>query len=143
MTNQTDAALIERLLEQSAKTGCDPDWELPTCAILTSDQSRALLATIRALQAKLEKTEKDWAETSGQWQAQFEDQRRRADTAEAKLAEAEGMRRALIVAGKQFRKYEALHKDKGSADGDTKAAVNASMAAMCEAALNTIRKGDE
>lgn len=39
-------------------------------------------------------------------------------------------------AGK-FREYEALHKAKGTPDGDAKAETNATMAAMCEDALAT------
>jgi hypothetical protein len=48
---------------------------------------------------------------------------------------AREVERALLSAAQQFRIYAESHAAKKTADGDAKSAVNARMAAMCQAAL--------
>lgn len=57
-----------------------------------------------------------------------------ADTPQAKLAR---MRAALQNAAGVFRHYANLHANKGTPEGDEKAAVNNREAELCEAALAT------
>lgn len=55
--------------------------------------------------------------------------------AAAKIA---AMRFALTHAAETFRKYEALHRAKGTADGTTKANSNMIIAKVCEDALGVV-----
>lgn len=53
----------------------------------------------------------------------------------ASPTEVAELRFALTHAAKTFRKYEVLHREKGTADGATKANSNMIIAQVCERAL--------
>lgn len=49
--------------------------------------------------------------------------------------QAKAMHEALTLAAQTFRRYETLHRDKGTEDGEAKARANADLAAKMEAAF--------
>lgn len=70
----------------------------------------------------------------------------RLDANTALFLAAPDLHEAVSRAARMFRHYEALHRAKGTKDGDDKAASNAGIAEFCEAALakaNGLQKAGE